>query len=131
MRLPLRNSLRYVTSGDRKQVSADLQAVYKAPNLSAAEAKLEVFKNQWNEKYHLVVESWQRNWTRLTRFYDYPPAIRKVIYTTNTVEGFHRQLRQVTKTKSVFPSEMALVKLLYLASERISEKWTMPIAGMF
>ena len=125
----MRNSLRYVTSGDQKQVSQDLQAVYKAPNLSAAEAKLEAFKSQWEEKYPLVLESWQRNWTRLMRFYDYPPAIRKVIYTTNMVEGFHRQLRQLTKTKSVFPSETALIKLLYLASERISEKWTMPLAN--
>ncbi|MCU0354543.1 MAG: IS256 family transposase [Cytophagales bacterium] len=125
----MRNSLRYVTSGDQKQVSQDLQAVYKAPGLSAAETKLEAFKNQWGEKYPLVVESWQRNWTRLMRFYDYPPAIRKVIYTTNTVEGFHRQLRQVTKTKGVFPNKTALVKLLYLVSQRIGEKWTMPLAN--
>ena len=119
-----------MSSGDQKQVSHELQAVYKATSLLAAQTKLEAFKSQWEEKYPLVVESWQRNWTRLMRFYDYPPAIGKVIYTTNTVEGFHGQLGQLTKTKSVFASEMALVKLLYLVSARISEKWTMPLANM-
>jgi putative transposase len=125
----MRNSLRYVTTKDQKVVSADLQAVYRAPNLSVAESKLSEFVAKWGEKYPLVGESWQRNWARLTCFFNYPPAIRKVIYTTNTVEGFHRQLRQVTKTKGVFSSETALIKLLYLVQERIAGKWSMPLAN--
>jgi transposase-like protein len=125
----MRNSLRYVTTKDQKAVSADLQAIYRASSLQAAEAKLVEFVTKWGDKYPLVGESWQRNWSRLTCFFNYPPAIRKVIYTTNTVEGFHRQLRQVTKTKGVFSNEMALIKLLYLVQDRISEKWSMPLAN--
>jgi len=113
----MRNSLHYVASGDQKLVSSDLQSVYKSSSLSSAAIKLEEVKIKWGEKYPLVIANWQRNWARLMRFYEYPPAIRKVIYTINTVEGFHRQLRQVTKTKGVFSNEMALIKLLYLVSE--------------
>ena len=125
----MRNSLRYVTTKDQKAVSTDLQAIYRASSLEAAQTKLAEFVTKWGDKYPLVGESWQRNWSRLTCFFNYPPAIRKVIYTTNTVEGFHRQLRQVTKTKGVFSSETALIKLLYLAQERSSEKWSMPLAN--
>lgn len=124
----MRNSLRYVTSKDQRAVSTDLQAIYRASSLAVAQTKLAEFTAKWAEKYPLVGESWQRNWARLSAFLNYPPAIRKVIYTTNTVEGFHRQLRQVTKTKGVFSSETALVKLLYLVQERISEKWSRPMA---
>jgi transposase-like protein len=125
----MRNSLRYVARGDQRAVSQSLQAIYKAVNLTAAESQLAEFAKQWGSKYPLVLESWQRHWVRLTGFFDYSPAIRKVMYTTNPVEGFHRQLRKVTKTKTVFPNEMALIKLLYLAQERISDKWTVPLTG--
>lgn len=125
----MRNSLRYVARGDQRVVSQSLQAIYKAANLTAAESQLAEFAKQWGSKYPLVLESWQRHWVRLTGFFEYPMAIRKVIYTTNPVEGFHRQLRQVTKTKVVFPNEVALIKLLYLAQERICDKWTVQLTG--
>lgn len=125
----VRNSLRYVTSKDQKAVVADLKPIYQAANLAAAEAKLAEFTAKWEPKYPLIVASWQRNWTRLTRFFEYPGAIRKVVYTTNTVESFHRQIRSVTKSKGAFSSETALLKLLYLTAQRILEKWKMPLAN--
>jgi putative transposase len=125
----VRNSLRYVTSKDQKEVAADLKLIYQVSTLASAEQKLVAFTDKWGQKYPLVVESWQRNWTRLTRFFEYPAAIRKVVYTTNTVEGFHRQIRCVTKSKGAFSSETALLKLLYLATQRISENWKMPLAN--
>lgn len=125
----VRNSLRYVTTKDQKEVAADLKPIYQVASLASAEQKLAAFAEKWGQKYPLVVESWQRNWTRLTRFFDYPPAIRKVVYTTNTVEGFHRQIRCVTKSKGAFSSETALLKLLYLTTQRIIESWKMPLAN--
>jgi putative transposase len=125
----VRNSLRYVSYKDSQAVTAALKTVYQAPSLAAAEEKLAEFARQWGQTYPLVVASWQRNWLRLTRFFDYPSAIRKVIYTTNTVEGFHRQLRCVTKTKGAFSSETALLKVLYLTTQRIAQKWTKPLDG--
>uniref|UniRef100_UPI0019D068DA transposase n=1 Tax=Larkinella soli TaxID=1770527 RepID=UPI0019D068DA len=104
-----------------------LKTIYKASSLSAAEQKLTDFATKWQEKYPVVVESWRTNWLRLTRFFEYPPAIRRVVYTTNTVEGFHRQIRVVTKTKGAFPTDNALLKVLYLAQQRISQTWTMPL----
>lgn len=125
----VRNSLRYVTSKDQKEVAADLKPIYQVSTLASAEQKLAAFADKWGQKYPLVVESWQRNWTRLTRFFEYPAAIRKVVYTTNTVEGFHRQIRCVTKSKGAFSSETALLKLLYLTTQRIIENWKMPLAN--
>jgi putative transposase len=130
----VRNSLRYVTTKDQKEVAADLKPIYQVSTLASAEQKLAAFAEKRGQKYPLVVESWQRNWTRLTarrpgRFFEYPAAIRKVVYTTNTVEGFHRQIRCVTKSKGAFSSEMALLKLLYLTTQRIIETWTMPLAN--
>lgn len=125
----VRNSLRYVTSKDQKEVAADLKPIYQVSTLASAEQKLAAFADKWGQKYPLVVESWQRNWARLTRFFEYPAAIRKVVYTTNTVEGFHRQIRCVTKSKGAFSSETALIKLLYLTTQRIIETWKMPLAN--
>lgn len=125
----LRASLRYVVSKDQQAVVADLKHIYQAASLGLAEQKLADFAVIWGKKYPLVLESWQRNWLRLTRFFEYPPAIRKVVYTTNTVEGFHRQLRCVTKSKGAFSSETALLKVLYLVSQRVMEKWTMPVVN--
>jgi len=104
-----------------------LKLIYRASNLSSAEQKLTDFAGKWGEKYPLVIDSWRTNWLRLTRFFEYPVAIRKVVYTTNTVEGFHRQIRTVTKTKGAFPSENALLKVLYLCLQRISQTWTVPL----
>lgn len=123
----VRTSMRYVVSKDQKAVAADLRPIYQSANLSGAEQKLADFEGKWGEKYPLVVESWKRNWLRLTRFFEYPPAIRKVVYTTNTVESFHKQIRCVTKSKGAFSSETALIKLLYLTTQRIMEKWKMPV----
>ncbi|GAA4421897.1 IS256 family transposase [Nibrella viscosa] len=125
----VRNSLRYVTSKDQKAVVADLKPIYQATSLTAAEAKLAEFAAKWEPKYPLVVASWQRNWLRLTRFFEYPAPVRKVVYTTNTVEGFHRQIRCVTKSKGAFSSETALLKVLYLTTQRIMEKWQKPLAN--
>ena len=99
----VRNSLRYVTAKDQKEVVAALKPIYQATTLALAEQKLTDFVAAWGQKYPLVVESWQRNWSRLTRFFEYPAAIRRVVYTTNTVEGFHRQIRCVTKSKAGRP----------------------------
>lgn len=125
----VRNSLRYVTTKDQKEVAADLKPIYQVSTLASAEQKLAHFSAKWRAKYPLVVESWQRNWTRLTRMFEYPAAIRKVVYTTNTVEGFHRQIRCVTKSKGAFSSETALLKVLYLTTQRIIEAWKMPLAN--
>lgn len=123
----IRNSLRYVGSKHQKEFMRDLKLVYQAVDEKAAVAKLEDLKEKWNELYPVVIESWENNWVRLSRYFRYPAAIRRIIYTTNMVEGFHRQLRKVTKTKGAFTSENALIKLLYLAIERITSKWTSPL----
>jgi transposase-like protein len=123
----IRNSLKYVGSKHQKEFMRDLKPVYQAPDEDAAKAKLQGLKEKWGGMYPVVIESWENNWDRLSRYFQYPTAIRRIIYTTNTVEGFHRQLRKVTKTKGAFTSDNALLKLLYLAIERITEKWTSPL----
>ena len=125
----IRNSLKYVTSKDQKVFMADLKPVYQAVNKSEAEEKLETLSEKWNKKYPVVIESWRRNWEKLTTYFKYPDAIRKLVYTTNTIEGYHRQIRKVTKTKGAFTSDMALLKLMYLATKNIEKKWTMPLAN--
>jgi putative transposase len=82
---------------------------------------------RWGKKYPLVINSWQGNWEKLSTYFAFPEAIRRVIYTANTIEGFHRQGRKVTKTKGAFPSDMALLKLVYLTVQNISAKWNMPL----
>ena len=108
---------------------ADLKPVYQAINLAEAQQNLESLSEKWNKKYPVVIESWQRNWEKLTTYFKYPAAIRKLVYTTNTIEGYHRQIRKVTKTKGAFTSDMALLKLMYLATKNIEKKWTMPLAN--
>lgn len=123
----IRNSLKYVGSKHQKEFMRDLKPVYQAPEEAAARVRLEGLKEKWGKMYPVVIESWENNWERLTRYFHYPTAIRRIIYTTNTVEGFHRQLRKATKTKGAFTSDNALLKLLYLTIERIVEKWTSPL----
>ena len=125
----IRNSLKYVASKDQKIFMADLKPVYQAVNKSEAEEKLEALSEKWNKKYPVVIDSWKRNWEKLTTYFKYPPAIRKLVYTTNTIEGYHRQIRKVTKTKGSFTSDIALLKLMYLATKNIEKKWTMPLAN--
>jgi transposase-like protein len=123
----IRNSLKYVASKDQKEFMRDLKPVYRAENLDIAELRLEELEIKWGNKYEKVIESWQNNWTKLTTYFRYDAAIRKLIYTTNAIEGYHRQIRKVTKTKGAFTSDMALLKLMYLAHNNIRQKWTMPL----
>ncbi len=120
----IRNSIRYVSYKDTKKLLANLKPVYTAPSEEAAQAALEEFENIWGAKYPLVVQSWQRNWAEIATFFKYPPEIRKLIYTTNMIESYHRQLRKVTKGKAVFPSDEALLKMLYLVTQDVMLKWT-------
>ena len=123
----IRNSLKYVASKDQKAFLADLKLVYRATTKELAEQQLDALDQKWGKKYPLVINSWRKNWDKLSTYFKYDPAIRKMIYTTNAIEGFHRQVRKVTKTKGAFPSDMALLKLVYLAYRNIRKKWTSPL----
>lgn len=123
----IRNSLKYVTSEDSKPFLKDLKKVYQAKTKDSAEYNLEELDKKWGGKYPIVLRSWQNNWERLSQYFKYGNQIRRIVYTTNTVEGFNRQLRKVTKSKSVFPNDRALLKMVFLASEHIMKKWTSPI----
>ena len=123
----IRNSLKYVSYKDQKSLITDLKKVYQALTLEDAEYNFLEFKEKWGKKHPIVIRSWENNWLELTAFFAYPPEIRRIIYTTNIVEGYHRQLRKVTKTKTAYPTDDALRKIIYLATEEASKKWTMPI----
>jgi transposase-like protein len=123
----IRNSLKYVTWNDRKAFMIDLKQVYQAATQESAEANLNQLSEKWGDKYAVAIRSWQNNWEDLATFFAYPAEIRRLIYTTNSVEGYHRQLRKVTKAKSIFPTPEAARKLLFLANRDILKKWTMPI----
>lgn len=123
----IRNSLRYISEKDKKAFMADLKPVYQALTKEEGYEKLIQLEEKWGKKYPVPIASWYNNWELLSTFFSYENHIRKVIYTTNTVEGFHRQVRKVTKTKGAFTSDTALLKLLYLVVEQVSEKWTMPL----
>ncbi|WP_114778727.1 IS256 family transposase [Botryobacter ruber] len=125
----IRNSLKYVASKDQKEFMRDLKPVYRAENKELAELRLLELEEKWGKKYPKVIESWQRNWEKLSTYFKYSEQIRMLIYTTNAIEGFHRQVRKVTKTKGAFPSDMALLKLIYLTHQNISKKWSMPLAN--
>ena len=120
----IRSCMKYVNYKDMKQFAADLKIVYTSVTEEAAMNCLMDFKDKWGTKYPAAIKSWEDNWNILSTFFAYPPAIRKIIYTTNIIEGLHRQFRKVTKTKSVFPSDDSLRKVLYLASNNITKKWT-------
>ncbi|HYQ56642.1 MAG TPA: IS256 family transposase [Draconibacterium sp.] len=123
----VRNSLKYIASKDQKAFMKDLKKVYQSPTKDGAETELLNLEEAWGKKYPIVLKSWHDNWEELTTYFQYDEHIRKIIYTTNTVEGFHRQIRKVTKTKGAFTSDMALLKLIYLAVQNISKKWTQPV----
>ena len=123
----IRNSIKHVGSKHQKVFIKDLKTVYGAVNKDAAETQLDELEETWGEMYPIVIKSWRDNCERLTEYFQYTPDIRKLIYTTNTVEGYHRQIRKVTKNKGVFPTDDSLEKLVYLAYRNIREKWTMPI----
>lgn len=123
----IRNTLKYVANKDRRPLMATLKPIYQALTLEAAEAAFSVFKAQWGRKYPMVIRSWENNWPELTTYFAYSPDIRRLIYTTNTVEGYHRQLRKVTKGKTSYPNDESLRKIIYLATMDITEKWTSPV----
>ena len=117
----IRNSTRYVSYKDLKALVADLKAVYAAVDENTA---LETFAEHWDKKYLRISSSWRDNWPNLSTYFKYPQENRRLIYTTNAIEGFNRQLRKVTKAKSVFPTDDSLLKMLYLAMVDITMKWT-------
>ena len=123
----VRNSLNFVGWNKRKIVAADLRRIYTAATLDEAEQNLCTFEAQWNEVYPSIAKSWRNNWSRITPFYDYPPEIRRIIYTTNAIESVNMSLRKVTKSRGSFPHDEAVMKLFYLALRNISQKWTMPL----
>lgn len=120
----IRNTTNYVSYKDLKKLMADLKMVYAAPDEAAALEELESFGKKWNSKYPKIYKSWSERWATLSTYFKYPNEVRKLIYTTNAIEGFNRQLRKVTKSKTVFPSDDSLLKMLYLATMDITKKWT-------
>ena len=123
----VRNSLNYVSWKRRAEVAADLKRIYESATADEAEQRLGEFEAKWDDDYLPIGQSWRRNWPRLIPFFDYPPEIRKIIYTTNAIESVNMSLRKITKNRGSFPSDDALLKLFYLALRNISQKWTMPI----
>jgi putative transposase len=123
----IRNSIKYIASKDQKEFMRDLKLVYRADTKGLAETELENLSDKWEGKYPVVIKSWRANWEKLSTYFQYTKPIRKIIYTTNTVEGYHRQIRKVTKTKGAFTSDDALLKLVYLATMNITKKWKSPI----
>ena len=120
----LRNSSKYVSYKDIKALMTDLKRVYQAVDEQSALAALDDFAEIWDKKYPKISKSWRENWTNLSTYFKFPEELRRLIYTTNAIEGFNRQLRKVTKSKSVFPTDDSLFKMLYLAMLDITKKWT-------
>ena len=123
----IRHSLKYVASKDQKIFMADLKTVYQAETKELAEQRLLELDEKWGKKYPMVLKSWQTKWDALSTYFKYSADIRRLIYTTNAIEGFHRQVRKYTKSKGAFTSEGALVKLIYSAYQRIKMKWYQPL----
>jgi putative transposase len=125
----VRHSLSYVGWKERKAVAVDLKAIYRAATVVEAERALGLFEQKWDRKYPSISKSWRTHWPELITFMKYPAEIRKAIYTTNAIESLNRSLRKISKNRGVFPNQESLLKLYYLALERIAKKWTMPILG--
>lgn len=123
----IRNSTRYLSWKDRKTFAMDLKPVYQAINEEVALMALDELEAKWGEKYYIAVKPWRDNWDEIATMFEYPAEIRRLIYTTNAIESFNRQLRKVTKSKSSFPTDDSLLKILYLAMMDITKKWTMRI----
>lgn len=123
----IRYTLKFVSWKDKKQFMKDLKQVYKAVSKEQAEAKLVELSENWSDKYAVAVKSWEDNWEELSTYFQFTEEIRKLIYTTNLLEGYNRQIRKVAKTKANFPSSESILKLMYLATQNIEKKWTMPI----
>ena len=125
----IRSSTKYVSYKDIKALMVDMKKIYTAESRETAEMFLQEFEEKWGNKYSACTSSWQENWAELSAYFDYPKEIRKVIYTTNAIEGYHRQLRKVTKNRSVFPNDNAVIKLLYLATKNAEKKWTSRVSN--
>lgn len=123
----VRNSLNYVSWKMRKRIADDLKRIYQSATVAEAEQQLAEFEAQWNGDYPSIAQIWRRNWNRIIPFFDYPPEIRRIIYTTNAIESVNMSLRKITKNRGSFPNDEALSKLFYLALMNISKKWTMPL----
>ena len=123
----VRNSCKFVPYKDRKAVCADLKKIYGAVNLEDAEYAKEDFREKWDKKYPNILKSWDKNWAELTSFFEFPNEIRRIIYTTNAMEGYHRMVRKFTRTKSIFPTDDSIRKTIYLSTREIAKKWTMPV----
>jgi transposase-like protein len=123
----IRNSLKYVSYKDRKELAGDLKPIYQAATEEGSLLALESFENKWSKRYPQIAKSWYENWANLVIFLQYPEAIRKIIYTTNAIESVNSQLRKVTNNKRVFPNDDAVFKSLFLTIDYITAKWTMPI----
>jgi putative transposase len=123
----VRHSMNYVSWKRRAEVAVDLKRIYTSTTLAEAESELTAFEEKWDADYAPIGQSWRRNWSRLTPFFDYPREIRKVIYTTNAIESVNMSLRKLTRHRGAFPTDDALMKLLYLALRNISKRWTLPI----
>src|SRR5690606_3789873 len=125
----VRNSLRFVSWKERKAVAQDLRPIYRAATEAAGREALDAFARKWDERYPTISRAWRQHWDELSVFFAYPKEIRRVIYTTNAIESLNRQMRKVLKTRGALPSDEAVFKLMYLALQRISQKWTRPIAN--
>jgi len=123
----VRHSLNFVGWKQRKEVATDLKKIYASATEDEAEMRLAEFAEKWDEKFPMISRSWRSNWPRVIPFFAHPPEIRRVIYTTNAIESLNMSLRKVTKTRSSFPNDEAVLKLLYLALRNIAKRWTMPI----
>ena len=123
----VRNALKFVSYKDYKKVTADLKTIYQANTLDKAGLNLDAFAEKWDAQYPTISRSWRQNWSRLIPFFDYPPEIRKIIYTTNAIESINMSLRKVIKNRCQFPNDMAILKLLYLGLINLSKKWNRPL----
>lgn len=119
----IRNSMKYIPWKHYREFMKDLKQIYKASTLELAEYNLDKLEEKWGKQYPVVIQSWRTNWTRLSQYFKYPEPIRKLVYTTNTVEGYHRMIRKITKSKGAFTSDMAMLKLVYLATIQFNKKW--------
>jgi transposase-like protein len=123
----LRNSFKYVSYKDRKEVSSDLKRIYKSVTSEGAEKELDDFAHKWDKKYPSISGMWRRNWVNIVPFFDYPEEVRKVIYTTNAIESLNSVIRKAINNRKIFPDDSSVFKVVYLAIEQASRKWTMPV----
>src|ERR1700761_7396482 len=123
----VRNSVKYVSYKDLKEVTADLKKIYTSATEENAELSLMEFAEKWDNKYPVIADIWRRNWSGIIPFFAFPEEIRKAIYTTNTIESANRQIRKIIKNKGVFPDDKSIQKIVYLALRNAAKKWTMPV----